>query len=138
MTTAESAGGTSRKPETTFDEMLNTVEDSLSDLLTFEDEQDREDEEDEEEDTELGKLSDDEPGWVMVTISKQVQHRKESFRQTQMGLDELTRPGWGDTTNYFYERDMMYRTAELNCPSPNRSDCCHTISNIIWRAYADS
>jgi hypothetical protein len=116
MTTAESAGGTSRKPETTFDEMLNAVKESLSNLLTFEDEQDGEDEEDEEEDTELGKLSHDEPGWVMGTISNQVQHRKESFRQKQMGLDELTQPGWGDTANYFYERDMMYRTAELKVP----------------------
>ena len=43
--------------------MLNAIGDSLSDLVSSNDEQDGEDEEDDEEDTELGKLSDDdEPG----------------------------------------------------------------------------
>jgi len=59
--------------------MLNAIGDSLSDLASSDDEQDGEDEEDDEEDTELGKLSDDdEPGWVMGTITKTVQHRMES------------------------------------------------------------
>jgi len=50
--------------------MLKTIRDSLSDLATSDDEEDGEDEEDKEEDTERGKLSkDDEPGWVMGTIS---------------------------------------------------------------------
>jgi len=81
MTTAESAGATTRNPETTFAEMLNAIEDSLSDLASLEDEHDGESEEDNEQDTELGKLSDDdEPGWVMDTISKTVQHRMESIR----------------------------------------------------------
>jgi len=113
MTTAESAGGTTRMPETTFEEMMNAIGDNPSDLATSDDEQDSEDEEDKEEDTELGKLSDDEPGWVMGTISKNVQHRMESFRQKQMRLDKLTQPGWGDAANYFRERDMKYGTAEL-------------------------
>jgi hypothetical protein len=117
MTTAESAGGTTRKPETTFEEMLNAIGDSLSDLGTSDDEQDREDEEDEEDNTVLGKLSDDEPGWVMGTISKTVQHRMERFWQKQMRLDELTQPGWGDAANYFCERDMKYGTAELKVPA---------------------
>jgi len=56
---------------------------------------------------------DDEPGWVMGTISEPVQHRIESFRQKQMRLDELPQPGLGDATNYFLVRDMMYETAEL-------------------------
>jgi len=63
MTTAENGGATTGKPETTFEEMLNAIGDSLSDLASSDDEQDGEDEEDDEEDTELGKLSDhDEPG----------------------------------------------------------------------------
>jgi hypothetical protein len=41
-------------PETTFEEMLKAMGDSLSDLATSDDKQDGEDEEDEEEDTELG------------------------------------------------------------------------------------
>jgi hypothetical protein len=105
------------KPEMMFKEMLNAIGDSLSDLASSDDEQDGEDEEDNEEDTELGKLSDDdEPGWVMGTISKTVQHHMESFRQKQMRLDELTQPGWGDAVNYFRERDMKYGTTELKVP----------------------
>ena len=72
--------------------MLNAIGDSLSDLATSDDEQDGEAREDQEEDTELGKLSDDEPGWVMGTISKNVQHCMESFWQKQMRRDELTQP----------------------------------------------
>ena len=118
MTAAENGGATAGKPETTFEEMLNAIGDSLSDLASSDDEQDGEDEEDDEEDTELGKLSDDdEPGWVMGTITKTVQHRMESFRQKQMRLDELTQPGWGDAANYFRERDMRYGTAELKVPA---------------------
>jgi len=42
------------KPETTFEEMLNAIGDSLSDLASSDDEQDGADEEDDEVDTELG------------------------------------------------------------------------------------
>jgi len=91
MRNVEKAQSTTTKPETTFEEMLNAIGDSLSDLASSEDEENGEDEDDDEEYTELGKLSeDDEPGWVMGTISKMVQHRMESFRQKQMRLDELT------------------------------------------------
>ena len=116
--TAEKGCATTGKPETTFDEMWNAIGDSLSDVASSNDEQDGEDEDDDEEDTELGKLSDDDkPGMVMGTITRIVQHRKESFRQKQMRLDELTQPGWGDAANYFCERDMRYGTAELKVPA---------------------
>jgi len=53
----------------------------MRDLASSDAEQNGEDKEYYEDDTELGKLSDDEePGWVMGTISKTVQHRLESFR----------------------------------------------------------
>jgi len=118
MTTAENECPTTGKPETRFEEMLNAIGHCLSDLASSNDEQNGEDEEDDEEDTELGKLSDDdEPGWVMGTITKTVQHRMESFRQKQMRLDELTQPGWADAANYFRERDMSYGTAELKVPA---------------------
>jgi hypothetical protein len=55
-----------------FEEMLNAIGDSLSDLATSDDEQDGEDKQDGEEDTELGTLTNDEPGWVMGTISEEV------------------------------------------------------------------
>jgi len=118
MTTAENGCVTTGKPEITFEEMLNAIGNSLSDLASSDDEQNGEDEEDDKEDTQLGKLSDDdEPGWVMGTITTAVQHRMESFWQKQMRLDELTQPGWGDAANYFCERDMRYGTAELKVPA---------------------
>jgi hypothetical protein len=56
--------------------------------------EDGEDEDDDEDDTGHAKLSQhDEPGWVLGTITKTVQHRMESFWQKQMRLDELTQPG---------------------------------------------
>ena len=62
MTTAESVGATTRNAETTFEEMLNAIRDSLSNLACSNNEQDGEDKDD-DDNTELGKLSDDdEPG----------------------------------------------------------------------------
>jgi len=59
--------------------MVNAIRDSLSDLGSSDNEEDAEDEED-NDDAEQGKLSeDDEPGWVMGTVSKSVQHRMERF-----------------------------------------------------------
>ena len=68
MTQAEIAGLTSREPEKTFEEMLIAIGDSLSDLASSDNWKDGEDEDDEE--TEQGTLSeDDEPGWVIGTIT---------------------------------------------------------------------
>jgi len=99
---------------TRFEEMLNAIGDSLSDLASSDDEEDVEDEEADQDDTELGKLSeDDEPGRVMGTISKTVQHRMEKFWQKQRMLDEFTQSGWGDAANIVIERDKKYGMAEL-------------------------
>jgi len=117
LTTAESAGGTTRTTETTLEMMLNAIGDSLSHLATSDDEQDGEDKEDDEEDTACGKLSDDEPGWVMGTISKTLPHRMESFRQKQIRLDELTQPAWGGAVTYCQEKYLNYGTAELKVPA---------------------
>jgi len=46
MTTAENAGVTTRKPDTTYEEMLNSIGDSLSDHASSYNEQSGEDEED--------------------------------------------------------------------------------------------
>jgi len=97
--------------------MLNAIGDSLCDLGSSEDEEDGEDKDDDEENTELGKLGeDDEPGWVMGTISKTVQHCMESFRQKQMRLDEVTQLGWGHAADYLPEEDLKHRTTELKVP----------------------
>jgi len=75
--------------------MLGASGDSQSDLACSDDGEDGEDEDDEE--TEECKLSeDDEPGWVIRTMTKTVQQQMETFRQKQMKLDELTQPGWED------------------------------------------
>ena len=85
---------TTTKPEITFEEMLNGIGDIQSDHASSEDEEDGETEDYDIEDTRHGKLSeDDEPGWVMGTMSKMVLHRMESFWQKQMRLEELTQPG---------------------------------------------
>ena len=118
MVNVEKGQSTTTNPEISFEEMLNAIGDSLSDLASSKDEEDGEDEDDDEEDTGHGKLSDDdEPGWVMGTISKTVQHLIESFRQKQLMLDELTQPGWGKAAEYCHEGDMNYRTTELNVPA---------------------
>jgi len=115
---AEMAGLTTTKPETTFEEMLNTIGDSLSDLASSDNGEDEEDEDDDEEHPARGKLSEDiKPGWVMGTISKTVQHCRERFRQKQMNLDELTQQGWGVTADIFRGRDKKYGTTELNVPA---------------------
>ena len=63
MRNAEKAGLTTTKPETTFEEMLNAIRDSLSVLPSSDDEEDWDDQDDDEEDSAGGKLSeDDEPG----------------------------------------------------------------------------
>jgi hypothetical protein len=118
MANVEKGRSTATKCEITFEQMLNAIGDSLSYLASSEDEEHGEDEDNDEEDTGHGKLSeDDEPGWVMGTISKTVQHRMESFRQKQMRLDELTQPGWGDAANDFRERAMKYGTTEFQVPA---------------------
>jgi len=112
MKHAEIAGLTYREPETTFQEMLVAIGDSLSDLASSDDGEDGEDEDHEE--TEQGKLSeDDEPGWVMGTITKTVQQRMERFWQKQMKLDESTQPGCENAADYFRERHMKYGTFQL-------------------------
>jgi len=96
--------------------MLVAISDSLSNRASSNDGEDGEDEDDEE--TEQGKLSeDDEPSWVMGTITKTVQQRMEKFWQKQMKLDELTQPEWEDGANYFRERDKKWGTFELRVPA---------------------
>ena len=81
MHNVEKARLTTRKPEQTFEEMLNAIGDSLSELARSDDEEDAEYEEDDDH-TEPGKLSeDDESGWVMGTSSNTVQCRMERCKQ---------------------------------------------------------
>jgi len=63
--------------------MLNALGDSLGDLASSNDDEDGSDEEYDTQATELGKLGENkEPGWVMGTMYKPVQHRIESTSQT--------------------------------------------------------
>jgi len=95
---------------------MAAIGDSVSNLASSDDEEDGEDEDDEE--TEQGNLSeDDEPGWVMSTVTKMVLHYMERFPQTQIMLDELTQPGWEDAADYSRQRGMKYSTSELRVPA---------------------
>ncbi|KAF8251987.1 hypothetical protein K440DRAFT_636170 [Wilcoxina mikolae CBS 423.85] len=92
------------------------IEDSLSDRASSDAGEDGEDEDDEE--TEQGKLGEDvEPGWVIGTITKTVQHHLERFAQKQMKLDELTQPGWEVAADCFRQRDKKYGVSELWIPA---------------------
>ena len=118
MTNAEKAGLTITKPETTFEEMLNAIWESLRHLASCDDAVDGEDEHDDQDDTELGQLSEhDETRWVMGTITKMVQHQVECFGQTQMTLDKITQLGWGDMADCYRGWDKKYGITELNVPA---------------------
>jgi len=116
MKHAQMAGLTYREHKKTFAEMLVAIRDSLSDLAGSDDGEDGEEKDGDE--TEQGRLSeDDEPGWVIGTITKTVPQRIKRFRQKQMKLDELTQQGWEDAAGYFCERHKMYGTFELRVPA---------------------
>jgi len=99
-----------------YQEVIVAIRQGLSDIASSDDWEDGEDENDDE--TELGKLcKDDEPSWVMGTMSKTEQPRIERFRQKLMKLHKLTQPGWGEAADYFHGRDNQYGTSELNVPA---------------------
>jgi len=86
----EKAGLTTTKSETTYEEIMNAIGDSVSDLASFNNWESGEDKDGDEEDPQLGKVSeDDEPGLVMCTISRMVQHRLQHFHQQKTLLS-----GW--------------------------------------------
>ena len=88
MRNAEKAGLTTNKPETTFEEMLNSIGDILSHHDSSVDAEDGEDEDDDGEYPAGGKLcEDDEPRWVLGTIPKTVQYCMVRFQQMQTKLD---------------------------------------------------
>jgi len=90
---AEKAGSTNKKPEKTYQEMLNAIRDGLNNLASSDNEEEGEDEDD-DEGIELGNLfEDNEPGWAMGILSKTVHHRMGRFRQTEVRLAELMQPG---------------------------------------------
>ena len=86
MRMAENMGLTTREPEEPCAGMMIAIGYSLSEPESSDNEEDGED--DDDKDTVLGKLSkDDEPGWVVGTLSKMVQQRMKRYWQKQMKLD---------------------------------------------------
>jgi len=113
MTSAENVELTIRDREKMSQEMVSAIGDSLSDLASFDDGKDGQDEDGQA--MELVTLSDDdEPGWVVSTISTIVQQHEERFRQKQLKLHELTQLGWRDAANYIRERDKKEGPTELD------------------------
>jgi len=118
MRHAEKVGSTTRMPKKLIDAMWNAIGDRLSDFGSLDDEEDGESVEADEEDTDLGNLSeDDEPGWVMGTISKTQQQHMGRVLQKKMRLDELTQTWWWDAADSFCGRDMKHRMAKLKVPA---------------------
>jgi len=102
MRNPQKVGLTTTKLETTIEEMLSSIGDHLGDLASYDDVEDGEHEDDDKANPELGKQSaHDEPGWVMGTISRAVNHRMERYRQNHMKVNELTRLAWVDAADYF-------------------------------------
>ena len=133
---AENAGLTTTEPEQILQEMMVAIRDHLSDLECSYDGEDAEGEEDEE--TAQGKLSeDDEPGWVMGTISKTVQQRMERSRQKQMKLDKLTQPGQEDAANYIRARDEKYNTSNLRVPAVVKLQTHDDVATPAPRTYGE-
>jgi len=113
---AENARLTNSKPEYTFQEIMVTIGDNLSDLAISDHGEDGEDKD--EEETEQGQLrQDDEPSWVMRTIAKTVLQQMENIRQQQMKVDQLRPPGCGHAADYFRETDRKYSTFEWRVPA---------------------
>jgi len=80
----EMAELTTTNPETTSEEMINTIRDSLSDLASSGNAEDGEDEDEDEEDADLGKLcKDDEPGWVWVQSLTWSNNRLSNFGRSR-------------------------------------------------------
>jgi len=76
------------------------IGDSLSNIASSNDWEDGEDQDDEER--KQGQLiEEDEPGWVMGTITKTVQQRMERLWQKQMNLYKLTQPGSEDAAEVY-------------------------------------
>ena len=135
MKSAECGGLTSREPGHTFEEMLDAIGGSLSDLASSNDEVDGKD----DQHTEQGKLNEDaEPGWVMGTITKTVQQRMERFRQKQITLEELTQPGGWDAADYFCEQDMKDSTTELKVPAVIKLHTDHDAANPAPTTYGEN
>jgi hypothetical protein len=112
MKKAEQAGLTNREHEKTFQEMMVAFGFCPSNLARFDYGEAGDEMGDEKR--EHGLLSeDDEPSWVMRTISKTVQQSLERFEQKRMKLDELTQSGWEYAADYFCESDKQYGTSEL-------------------------
>jgi len=88
---AEKARMTNQKPIKPFEQMLNTIGDSVSNLACSDNEQDPKQKQGDQEDPEQWKLHEyDEPGWLMDTISRSVHQYMESNWPLQIKLDKLT------------------------------------------------
>jgi len=85
---------------------------TLSDIASPEYGEDGEDRD--EEEAGQGKMSeDDEPGWVICTITNIIQQCIKRFWQKQMKHVKLTQLRWWDTAEYFCENNQKYGTPEL-------------------------
>jgi len=84
-------------------EMMFTIWKRLRDIVSSNDADNGKVEDDEE--PVQGQMSEnDEPCWVMGTVTNAVQQRLEKYQQKELKLDKLTQPGLEDAADYFGER----------------------------------
>lgn len=103
-----------RVPKNSFEEILIAIEACLSNLAILDDKEDVDVKADDRNGSELGKLSEnDEPGWVMGTLSKEVPQSMETYLVMEIWHDELTQLRWWDMADYFPYRDMKCWMAAL-------------------------
>lgn len=132
----QKARSTTTKPETRLEEMLNGIGNGLSNVVFSTTEEYGEQKKDDEEDTALGKLSgDDQPGRVMGTISKTVQHCMESLRRNGISLDELTQNRRPDAADNRRERHPKYRTTELMILALVKPGTDRTAATPSWTTF---
>jgi len=73
----------------------------------------------------------------MGTISKTVQHRMKRFRQKELMRHEFTIPGWGDSADYFSERDKKYGTSELKVLAVVKPQMDHDLAAPTLTTYGE-
>jgi hypothetical protein len=89
---------------------------SVSDIVRSDDGDDGEQQD--VESPERGQLSeDDEPGWMLGTITKTVQQRMERFWQKHMKSNKSSHPGWDNTPAYYRDRETKYGLSEIRVPA---------------------
>lgn len=73
----------------------------------------------------------------MGTISETVQHRMERAQQKPTKLDELTKPGWGDVSDYNYQKQIKYRMPKCKVPAAFQAELQEDSASSTRTAFGE-